>query len=217
VAVSAVLGLVGGVVGGRVLAHGPSGPDPLSLGVSLVEQPCSDKTLLVTASGTSDAALSSAVAESPDHTHYLSIDGSCDTTWKQKGVVVTGYATYLGPYPTVAQACAVRMTVAHRGDLVTRLHAGTTEPVQCLCYLDFATFPTLRLNMTVTPRTGIYVRAMQTLMVTAGLSPPEAVNGLYDQATTDRIKAFQGVHGLPQNGVVDGPTWHNLLGSGCAS
>jgi hypothetical protein len=217
VTLSAVLGVVGGAISGHLLDRGPSGPDPLGLGVPQVNQQCTGQSLLVTAWGASDAALSSAVAENPDHTRYLRIDSSCDTAWRQNGLVATGYATYLGPYGSVGQACQERMTVAHRGDMVTRLQSGNTAPVQCLCYLDYATFPTLRQGMTVTARIGIYVRAMQKLLVTAKLSPPEAVNGLYDAATVERIKSFQAAKGLPQTGFVDGPTWHQLLGPGCAA
>jgi peptidoglycan hydrolase-like protein with peptidoglycan-binding domain len=215
VALSAVLGVAGGVVGGQLLGGTPRGPDPLGLGVPLVNQACNGQSLLVTASGTSDAGLSSAVAEDPDHTRYLRIDSSCGTAWRQNDLVATGYVTYLGPYASAGQACQQRMTVAHRGDLVTRLSAGSTEPLQCLCYLDYATFPILRPRMTITAQIGIYVRAMQKLLVTAKLNPPDHVNGLYDEETTAQIKAFQGQVGLPQNGVLDSPTWHQLLSKAC--
>jgi murein L,D-transpeptidase YcbB/YkuD len=217
VALSATLGVVGGVVSGHLLGGAPAGPDPLGLGVSMVNQQCTGQSLLVTAWGATDTSLTSAVAENPDHTHYLRIASSCNTAWRQNGLAAVGYAAYLGPYGSVGQACEQRMTVAHRGDMVTRLQAGNTQPVQCLCYLDYTTFPTLRQGMTVTARIGIYVRAMQKLLVTAKLSPPEAVTGLYDAATMQRIEAFQAAKGLPQNGYVDGPTWHQLLGPGCAA
>jgi murein L,D-transpeptidase YcbB/YkuD len=217
VTASALLGIVGGVVGGHLLDHTSRGPDPLGLGVSLVNQSCTSQSLLVTAWGVSDAALSSAVAENPDHTRYLRVDSSCNTAWRQNTLPATGYVTYLGPYASVGQACQQRMTVAHRGDMVTRLQSGNTEPVQCLCYLDYTTFPTLRQEMTVTARIGIYVRAMQKLLVTAKLSSTEDITGLYDHKTVQQIRAFQAAKGLPQNGIVDGPTWHQLLGPGCAS
>ena len=101
--------------------------------------------------------------------------------------------------------------------MVTRLRAGNIDPVPCLCYLDYATFPTLLPGMTVTARAGIYVRAMQKLLVTAKLNPPDHITGLYDAATVAQIKAFQAQKGLPQSGVVDGPTWHQLLGQSCGA
>jgi hypothetical protein len=216
VVVSAVLGLGGGVAGGLVLGGGSAhGPDPLGLGVSLVDQGCTGKSLLVTASGKSQAELASAVAENPDHTRYLAVDASCATAWRQGGAQSHGYVTYLGPYDSVGQACAERMTVAHRGDLVTRLEEGTTQPVQCLCYVDFATMPKLRLGMDATARDGIYVRALQKVLATLKLNPSDTQTGIYDQSTVDQVKQLQSTNGLRPSGVVDSTTWHTLLGKGC--
>jgi peptidoglycan hydrolase-like protein with peptidoglycan-binding domain len=69
--------------------------------------------------------------------------------------------------------------------------------------------------MTVTAKVGIYVRAMQKLLITAGMNPADHITGLYDQTTIEQIKAFQAKKGLPQNGVVDGATWHQLQAPGC--
>jgi Putative peptidoglycan binding domain len=215
VAASAVLGVVGGVAGGTLLDSGTAAPDPLGLGVPLVDQACTGKSVLVTETGTSQAALSSAVSEDPDHTRYLRVDRSCSTVWRQHGKAARGYAAYLGPYDSVAQACQDRMTVAHRGDVVTRLEAGSTAPLQCLCYLDYTTFPTLRVRMDVTPGIGMYVRGLQHLLVTARLNRADHVNGLYDDATIEHVMALQGQKGLRQSGIVDSSTWHALLGKVC--
>jgi hypothetical protein len=215
VTASAVLGLVGGVLGGQLLDRRDAGPDPLGLGVPLVNQACTGQALLVTAKGTSQSALAPAVAEDPDHARYLSVDHSCATAWRQKGRLTEGYVSYLGPYPSMGQACQARMTVAHRGDLVTRLTAGNRLPLQCLCYLDYATFPILRPGMSVDARIGIYVRALQKMLITAKLNPPAHVTGLYDATTIEQVKDFQGQNGLRQTGVVDGSTWHTLQGKVC--
>jgi hypothetical protein len=215
VAASAVLGLVGGAVGATVFDHKPAGPDPLALGISLVNQQCTGESLLVTSTGLSPTLLSSAVAEDPDHTRYLQIDRSCPTTWRESGAPARGYATYLGPYSSPGEACRIRMTAAHRGDPVARLVNGSSQPVQCLCYLDFATMPQLRPGMEVGALDGIYVFALQRLLTTMGLNPPDHDNGLYDELTQTQIKAFQRSIPLPQNGVVDHSIWHSLLQRGC--
>jgi Putative peptidoglycan binding domain len=215
VALSAVLGVAGGVVSSHVLKSTPGGPDPLGLGVSLVNQACTGESLLVTGWGTATPPLAAAVAEDPDHVRYLDITHSCATAWKTSGTLDAGYATYLGPYSTVSQACQTRMTAEHRGDLVTRLKAGTTQPVQCLCYLDYATMPTLRPGMEVTDLEGIYIRALQQLLVTLGLNQPDHLPGLYDAETVSQIRQFQGQGALPQSGVVSSSTWHALLNKGC--
>jgi murein L,D-transpeptidase YcbB/YkuD len=208
-----VLGLVGGVVGALVIHR--SGPDPLGLGVPLVNQSCTGKSLLVTSSGTATPALASAVAEDPDHVHYLEVAHSCATAWKQDGRQAVGYVTYLGPFSSVSQACQLRMTAAHRGDQVTRLHAGNLDVVQCLCYLDFATMPQLREGMDVSVRTGIYVRALQDVLMTMKMLPAADVTGLYDPATVAQVRALQKANALSQNGVVDAATWHTVQNRGC--
>ncbi|MGC4109780.1 MAG: peptidoglycan-binding domain-containing protein [Nocardioides sp.] len=213
VTVSAVLGIAGGVLSGRLIDHGSGGSDPLGLGVDMVNQSCTGQSLLVTMASRSQDALASAVAENPD-TRYLEITRSCPTVWKQE-VTAHGYATYLGPYSTISQACQTRMTVAHRGDLVTRLVNGSTQPVQCLCYLGYSTMPILRQSMDLSALDGIYVRALQKMLYTAGVNHDDTETGLYDDATIKQVKAFQTLKGLPANGVVNAATWHALQGRAC--
>lgn len=40
--------------------------------------------------------------------------------------------------------------------------------------------------------------------------PAVAVDGIYGQATTDAVRRFQNVFGLPQTGVTDYPTWYKI-------
>jgi Putative peptidoglycan binding domain len=211
---SGLLGVLGGVVAGTLLDRHHQ-LDPLGLGVPMVNQQCTGKSLLVTVGGTSPALLASAVAEDPDHVRYLEVAHSCPTAWNPGNNRTDGYVTYLGPYTSTSQACAVRMTAAHRGDLVTKLHRGNQTPVQCLCYLDYATMPRLRPGMEVDALDGIYVRALQGLLSAIGLNPPEHSTGLYDDQTVQQVTAFQRTTGLPQNGVVDASTWHQLKDQGC--
>jgi peptidoglycan hydrolase-like protein with peptidoglycan-binding domain len=206
--------VLGGVVAGSLLDHHEA-PDPLGLGVSLVNQPCSDESLVVTVTGTSFARLATAVSEDPDHVRYLDIARSCPTAWNAAGTRRHGYATYLGPYDSVGKACAVRMTAAHRGDLVTRLRSGGRAPMQCVCYLDYATMPTLRTGMGADALDGIYVFALQDLLTSIGLNPPAHSTGLYDTQTVQEVTEFQRSRALPANGVVDAATWHSLQGPGC--
>lgn len=210
--VSAVLGLVGGVATATIV-HRPQGPDPLGLGIPLVDQQCSGKSVLVTAWGTSANALAPAVAENPDHTRYLDVSGSCRAPWKQHGTRTEGYIAYLGPYPSVAQACQVRMTASHRGDLVTRLHEGTAGSVQCLCYVDFAQMPELRPGMVADAEESIYIRALQDLLAELGLNKADDLTGIYDAQTVAAVRAYQAGRSTPSRpGFVNSATWHSLVG-----
>lgn len=213
-ALSGILGVLGGAAVGSLPGHQEQ-PDPLGLGVAMVNQQCTGKSLVVTVGGTSPALLSSAVVDDREHTRYLEVANSCPTAWNSTNTRTDGYVTYLGPYDSVAQACQVRMTAPHRGDLVTQLHRGNQAPVQCLCYLDYRTMPVLRPGMNVSDLDGIYVHSLQNLLTSMGLNPVEHNTGLYDTRTVDQITAFQRAAGLPQKGVVDPATWHLLKNQGC--
>jgi hypothetical protein len=213
--VSATLGVVGGAVTATVLGD-PAQSDPLGLGVPLVNQQCTGQSLLITAWGTTTNALAPAVANDSAHTRYLEVAGSCPTAWKQKGTRTDGYISYLGPYPSVAAACRVRMTGAHRGDLVTKLERGNQAQVPCLCYIDSAQNPELTPDTVVDAEQGIFVRALQELLTEGGLNPPGHLSGLYDAETVHEIKTFQrDKASLPVTGTVDTATWKALVGSIC--
>jgi hypothetical protein len=218
---SAVLGVVCGVSGGLfAAAHDSSYADPLGLGVAMVDQPCTDAPggdpLLVVATGDTSAALAGAVAEAPDSTRYLDITRSCDTVWVTD-TDTPRYAAYLGPFPHVQQACEKRMTAAHRGDLVTQLHTGATAPVECACYLSYATMPVLRSGMDATPVAGIYIRSLQHLLLALGEPAVSHSKGTYDEQTIEQVRRVQDqVLRLPATGIVDAATWHALQTQACA-
>jgi hypothetical protein len=215
--VSAALGVVCGVGGGLyAAAHDSSAPDPLGLGVPMVDQGCTNDALLVVATGDSSSALAGAVAEDRDHTRYLDLDQSCDTAWVSD-TDQPRYAAYLGPYGNALDACRVRMTAAHRGDLVTRLHAGTTEPIECACYLPYTAMPVLRSGMDATPVIGIYIRSLQHLLLALGETSVSHSKGRYDAQTIEQVSRVQDqLLRLPATGIVDAATWHALQTQACA-
>jgi hypothetical protein len=214
-AVSAALGVAGGVAGATVMGDADQ-PDPLGLGVPLVNQPCTGLSLLITAWGATPDALAPAVANNSAHTRYLEVAGSCPAAWKQNGTRTDGYISYLGPYPSVAGACRSRMTGAHRGDPVVKLDRGSQMQVPCLCYIDSAQNPELTPDTVVDAEKGIYVRALQELLTEGGLNPPGHVSGSYDPETVQQIRTFQrDKASLPVTGTVDTATWKALVGRIC--
>jgi putative peptidoglycan binding protein len=216
VAASALLGVAAGVVSGLAVDRTDDPvTDPLGLGVAQVNQPCTGKTLLVVARGDGAPQLGATVATEGRAVRYLDTGQSCDTAWTDEGAIPPRYAAYLGPYSSPSQACPERMTVRHRGSMVTRLVSGTREPVQCLCYLSFSSMPQLRSGMEVTDSTGIFVRAMQRLLTDLELNPANHQNGLYDLRTVQQIRQFQQDHAIPPTGAVDTQTWHVLTDQGC--
>jgi Putative peptidoglycan binding domain len=215
VAVSAVLGAVLGVGSGIALDHGgPTAPsDPLSLGISLQNQSCTDATLLVVATGSGGPQLAPAVAQNPD-LRYLDTRKSCETAWMELGRA-PHYAAYLGPYTTRDEACALRMTADYKGSFVTRLHDGNTEPVRCVCYQPPSAMPMLRPGMTANVVEGIWTRAMQRVLTDLHYLPKGHLTAFYDVATVDAVKQFQQDHGITFTGVVNATTWQALVKFGC--
>jgi peptidoglycan hydrolase-like protein with peptidoglycan-binding domain len=215
VTTSALLGVLAGVVGGLAFDTGDTAADPLGLGVSQVNQPCTGKTLLIVARGEGAPQLGSTIATEGQQVRYLDTGASCDTVWTDPGKATPRYVAYLGPYDSPSQACPVRMSGKHRGGTVTRLNSGTTEPVQCLCYLDTNALPVLRIGMDVTETTGIYVRALQKLLTDLEVNPKAHQNGLYDLQTAQQVRQFQHDHAFPATGAVKAPTWDLLISRGC--
>ncbi len=70
--------------------------------------------------------------------------------------------------------------------------------------LDFTSYPSLQAGST-----GAAVKAAQCLL--GGVTEP---SGTFDQATTDKTKAFQTQVGLPSDGVIGAGTWTALLAAG---
>jgi peptidoglycan hydrolase-like protein with peptidoglycan-binding domain len=211
---SAVVGAAGGVTVALVFDRDNQNADPLDLGVALLNQSCTGKSLLVTAWGTKGSDLGNAIAGDRD-AHYLDVNRSCRTAWKSIGTRTYGYVAYLGPYDSRQDACAARMRADNRGSFVTRLHNGNTQAVQCLCYLAPSTLPTLTPRAAADAENDRFVRALQSLLVSMQLLPADDRTGLYDPGTVAAVKTFQSTTTIPPNGVVDLQTWHALTKVGC--
>jgi peptidoglycan hydrolase-like protein with peptidoglycan-binding domain len=215
VAVSAVVGIAGGVGGALLIHDSPPIIDPLQLGVSLVNQTCTGQTLLMLGWGPAASPLSAGLQENPGHGHYLETKQSCDTAWGLKGHGSPRYVAYLGPFDTRAQACELRMTAQYRGDRVTSLNAGNTDPVECVCYLPSVTMPLLRIGSDPSALNSIWIRSLQGMLADLRHLPPDHVTGVYDLATEAAVKEFQNERALPTSGVVDTATWSSLKTKAC--
>jgi hypothetical protein len=214
VLVSALLGAGLGVVGALATGGSNSVEDPLGLGIPLVNQGCSGESLIVIDSGSQDSLFSDVSAAEPGSVRYLATDRSCPTAWSQNGRKAEPYAAYQGPYSSLMEACAERMTVAHRGDFVTVLRRGDTRPVQCLCKLSYRLNPVLRSGVDDV-LSAMYVYGLQDLLAHLGRLPADHSTGRYDQQTIDAVKQYQHDSALPANGVVSPPTWHSIVTRAC--
>ncbi len=221
---AAALGIVGGLSAGFLVprdTNGFSAPatgDPLHLGIPLVDQYCSGRSIMVVGWGDERAPLAAAVADNaPGSVRYLRVADSCPTLYGREGAPSPQYAAYLGPFDDLAQACSERMGVAHKGDSLTRLHDGNQIHVQCICELPTETFPELRVGMPANPADGIWIRALQGLLDDIGRNPTHHVTGFYDEQTAELVRRVQSVSATAANGVVDQVMWRILRDRACGT
>jgi hypothetical protein len=222
-----VVGFTTGTAGDADASNSPSdGPttgtpnDPLGAGVPLVNLDCTGEKILVVGWGEEQDAgeLYNAVsANGTNDVKYLETSKSCNTLYGDANQVPPTYVAYLGPYDTIRDPCAMQMTSAHARDFVTNLKPGVKIHVQCLCVLVPATFPRLKVGMHATTKDGVYIRALQQLLVDVDLLGPEHITGQYDEKTSrvvERLQELNAINAKPP-GSVDELTWQMMRDKGC--
>ena len=169
-------------------------------------------------SGASHGALANAVSANPKgEVKYLKTSESCDTLYGPEGEPPPEYVVYLGPFNSTSEPCGLRMSVDHKNDAVTSLKKGQDTHVPCLCVLSPKTFPILAEGMRATTLTGIYVKALQNMLLDSQLITADHVTGHYDSYTATQIKRFQNLNALSPNWYrkVNEPTWEQVRDRGC--
>jgi hypothetical protein len=199
--------------------------DPLDLGATLVNQKCNGKTIVVVGYGDADdqGELNNAVsANSRAGVKYLETSKSCNTLYGgEDDLVPPTYAVYLGPYDSRSEPCSIAMAPEHAltGDTVTNLKPGIKVNVPCLCVLEPVTLPKLSVGMDATSRDGVFIRALQELLVGIDLLKPSQVTGRYDRATSREIGKLQTLNAISTHPSrsVDTETWLIARDRGCVN
>lgn len=192
--------------------------DPLRLGVPLRNLDCTTEKILVVGYGETSGALESAVQTNSDSdAKYLETAESCNTLYGPENEPAPKYVVYIGPFDTTSEPCGLRMSVDHKGDAVTSLKPGQKTHVPCLCVLRPADFPVLSIGMHPSTRDGIYVRALQQMLLDIGLITANHVTGYYDQETANVIERLQKLNALTpaKYGTVEKLTWNQIIDRGC--
>jgi hypothetical protein len=226
IALSAVLGIVAGVIGSFVIPRaGATYADPQGHNVPLVNQRCTGKSLILVGWGPAAPPLSAAVNANGSGVHYLDTHKSCPTAWRYqpaheaKARPDPTWVAYLGPFASREAACQVRMSAEHKGDFVTRLNQGNTDMVQCACYYDVSAMPTLTPGMDQSVTDGIWIRQLQQMLLDIGaLDKNAAIDGFYGvgSPTVLAVVAEKKARTLSHDGVVDEGTWRAITQSACS-
>jgi hypothetical protein len=234
--VSALVGIAAGVIVGVSTGSpspgsadpgGPTGSpsasgsakDPLGLGIPLVNIDCTGQKILVVGYG-DDAGgeLNNAVSANRGRdVKYLEPTESCNTLYGEPDQVPPTYVAYLGPYDTTSGPCAEQMTPAHSRDTVTNLKPGVKIHVECLCVLEPAALPRLKLGMAATSKDGVYIRALQQQLADIEQLGPGHVTGIYDEKTSRIVDRLKAINAIPTTtpGLVDQQTWLMLRDRAC--
>jgi hypothetical protein len=192
--------------------------DPLGLEAPMVNLDCTGKKILVVGFGSDAGPLSNAVsANPPSEVKYLKTSESCDTLYGPEGQEPPEYVVYLGPFGSTSEPCGLRMSVDHKNDAVTSLKKGQPTHVPCLCVLDPETFPILAEGMRVTTLKGIYVKALQNMLLDSQLITADHVTGHYDHYTATKIERLQKLNALSPKWYrqVNEATWEQVRDRGC--
>lgn len=194
--------------------------DPLDVGMPLANVGCDGKYLLILDSTdlkseylpkltAAHAAVSGA--------KYLRTDGSCsgfNRTGGHGGVI---YAAYLGPFPTVEDACSARSDTGLPLAYVKLLSSSAKSRSLCACTTGVSQLPVLDTDTDYdpTPARGQAVADLQALLYRAGVNKQMVIGGHFRESTHDWVVAYQQREGLDVNGTADAQTWESLKDNYC--
>jgi len=147
---------------------------------------------------------------------YLETAKSCNTLYGAEKQGTPTYAAYLGPFDSLSEPCSLRMSVDHARDVVTTLKPGVKIHVQCLCAVNPVDMPPLNVGMVADTRDGIYIRALQRLLVDMGLKPGP-ITGEYNPRTAAVIQKLQQINAIDPTlyKQVEQQTWQLIRDRGC--
>lgn len=193
--------------------------DPLGLPMPFENLKCTDENILVVGWGDTDQPLEAALVDNPG-AKYLATKDSCKTNYLPSGETgpVPDYVAYLGPYELRGELCGQLMgDTKHKNDAVISLQRNLTKPVQCLCLLPVEQFPTLTIGMEATTLDGIYIFALQRMLIDIGLNPDQHVTGVFDDLTAKAVKPIQVLNALSEAEykTVAADTWGVLRDRAC--
>jgi len=155
---------------------------------------------------TADAGVEKAAAKEKNG-KFLDAAASC-STYKSEGV---RRVAYIGPFDTLAKACAARVKRADMGAVLRKMDAEQVGDSYCVCR-DIPTLPVLQSGAGTNGdvATLLTISEVQRMLKALGYFEPKIDGAPYGPRTVSAVQAFQTDRKLYTSGVVDQPTWTAL-------
>lgn len=209
---------------------GPAEVSPLAIGADFVNQPCSGEFIVMLATEDSpeayDSHLGAAVAGVPK-ARYLRGADSCQAFVKRgpsTGELV--YNAYVGPFPTLAGACAALNTLSSETAWTRQLSYPSPDRSLCICETASEALPVIGGSDGITSASSLSVRRsiaqVQWVLYEMGINPSrEAIYGHYTAEFDRQVRVFQVQQGLvdraADGGRIGPQTWTALRDEYCGN
>jgi hypothetical protein len=193
-------------------------PDPLGLGIDLVNVDCTGEAILIVGRGNDPSDLRDSVVDfDTEGAQYLEQSESCDTAYPNYEGAPAKYAVYLAGYSSMEEACEVRMRNDHKDDVVTRMKSGNEDAVVCPCVMDRNLLPEIGgEGLDVTTESVMWTYLYQSMLLRAGfLESPKQLTGEFDEDTIYATRRLQTDTRLPADAKVTTDTWVQLRTKAC--
>lgn len=205
-------------------------PPPLAISADYVNQPCTGEYVVMLATEDESAAyeshLGAAVAGVPG-ARYLRGADSCEAFVKRgpsTGELV--YNAYLGPFPTLAEACVALSKLSSPTAWTRQLSYPSPDRSPCICETPAAALPVIGGSDGAGSASSLPVRRaiaqVQWILYEMGINPSrDAIYGNYTAEFDRQVRVFQVRQGLvdraSDGGRIGEQTWAALRNEYCGN
>ena len=140
---------------------------------------------------------------------FLDASASC-STYSAEGV---RRVAYIGPFDTLAAACAARVKAGNLTAVLHRMDADQRGHSYCVCTRGAEPVLQAGAGTNGDVKTLLTIGDVQRMLKTLGFFKPKVVGDPYGPRTISAVQAFQTDQNLFASGVVDQPTWQALRNS----